>query len=349
MKRTLAISMWLAMSVAALAQTPTVVEKPAQKAATDKNKTVAVNSKPSPATTAKVVPAAQTTAKVTAKPAVVPVQSATAKAAAPAVKPVAVTAKSNTPAPAKAVAVPVAKTNPAPAKVAPAVAKTSTVPVVKANAAPAVKTVSAATPKAAMPVVDAHKATVAVNSKAAGSNVKAVPPAAKTQVKTIEAGKQKDPFSGKKAVAAAKPAPQSAVPVKDSKPVGTTVAVKDNKPVEEEKKPEPKKVSMTSRRDPFISPIVKMGAVGSGCNSGKRCLAIEQIAVRGVVHSENGMIAVVVNAMDKAYFLRENDPVFNGYVLKITGDSVVFKQTFRDRLGKPMTRDITKTISRPAA
>jgi hypothetical protein len=38
--------------------------------------------------------------------------------------------------------------------------------------------------------------------------------------------------------------------------------------------------------------------------------------------------------MNKAYFLRENDPVFNGYVMKITGDSIVFQETLQDRLGK---------------
>ena len=61
------------------------------------------------------------------------------------------------------------------------------------------------------------------------------------------------------------------------------------------------------------------------------------------------MIAVVTNAVDKAYFLRENDPVFNGYVVKITGDSIIFKETFRDRLGKALTRDVTKSITRPVA
>ncbi len=104
------------------------------------------------------------------------------------------------------------------------------------------------------------------------------------------------------------------------------------------------------RRDPFVSPVVAMGgAVGSGCSSGKRCLAIDQIALKGVVKSEAGMIAVVVNAVDKAYFLRENDPVFNGYVVKITGDSIIFKETFHDRLGKTLTRDVTKSITRPVA
>ncbi|MGH3055268.1 MAG: hypothetical protein ACRDL7_09865, partial [Gaiellaceae bacterium] len=68
----------------------------------------------------------------------------------------------------------------------------------------------------------------------------------------------------------------------------------------------------------------------------------------GVVRSENGMIAVVVNSMNKAYFLRENDPVFNGYVVKITGDSIIFKETIQDKLGKPFEREVTKKISTPA-
>ena len=39
--------------------------------------------------------------------------------------------------------------------------------------------------------------------------------------------------------------------------------------------------------------------VGLGRSTGKRCLAIDQINLKGVVKSENGMIAVVVNALDK--------------------------------------------------
>jgi len=112
-------------------------------------------------------------------------------------------------------------------------------------------------------------------------------------------------------------------------------------------KPEEKKYSMTGKRDPFVSPVVSRQG-GSGCSTGKKCLDIDQIAVRGVVKSDNGMIAVVTNGLNKAYFLRENDPVFNGYVLKITVDSVVFKQNFQDRLGKPFTKDVVKRITTPA-
>ncbi len=88
--------------------------------------------------------------------------------------------------------------------------------------------------------------------------------------------------------------------------------------------------------------------LGSGCSSGKRCLTIDQVNLKGVVKSDSGMIAVVVNTVNKAYFLRENDPVFNGYVVKITGDSIIFKETVQDRLGKAFTREVTKKITTSA-
>ena len=183
--------------------------------------------------------------------------------------------------------------------------------------------------------------------------VSAKPTAAPAKIAIVNA--KPSPVPAKKLAEAKVPAK---VPVKESpKPMAgakasvktqTTVAVQDTKTTDTDKKQVPKAINAVGRRDPFISPVVNLGAVGSGCSSGKRCLAINQIALKGVVKSDVGMIAVVVNAMDKAYFLRENDPVFNGYVVKITGDSIVFKETFHDRLGKSLTRDITKTITRPA-
>jgi len=86
------------------------------------------------------------------------------------------------------------------------------------------------------------------------------------------------------------------------------------------------------KRDPFFSPVVSQTG-GSGCSTGKKCLEIGQINLRGVVKSESGFIAVVTNTLNKAYFLREKDPVFNGYVVRITGDSVVFQETAQDKLG----------------
>jgi hypothetical protein len=108
------------------------------------------------------------------------------------------------------------------------------------------------------------------------------------------------------------------------------------------------KYNANGKRDPFVSPVVAHAANGSNCTSGKKCLEIGAINLRGVVHGENGFIAVVSNSLNKAYFLRENDPVFNGYVVKITGDSIVFQETLQDRLGKTFTREVTKKITVPA-
>ena len=323
MKRTLAFSLLLALTLGVRAQTPTVVEKPATKTTVSVANKPAQSQgavKPSPAT-AKVTPASVQKSPASAgKPAVVAVQ----------------------PVPAKTVTAPTTKSTasinskpvPMTAQKAGTVATVKPVAAVKPvqSVAQGVKTVAtkpvATKPVAAIPVSTKPVAVGKPAQTAKGTSVTAV--------------------KGTSAKAAPK-TPFSAVALKaQPSTTGTVVAVKDNKPAEV-KMPEPRKINAAGRRDPFISPVVNLGAVGSGCSTGKRCLAIDQIALRGVVKSDNGMIAVVVNAMDKAYFLRENDPVFNGYVVKITGDSIIFKETFHDKLGKPLTRDITKTINRPVA
>ena len=252
-----------------------------------------------------------------------------------------VVAVSASPKPSPAAAKPAGK----PAVIAVQPAAKPAVAVVPAKPAPAGQ-------KGAVVVAKPQPAVAAVKPAATGAHVVAVKPAPQASKTVVAArpmapAKAGDPFNKKKSQPEAKGAVVAAKAPEKPK-TGAVVAVNENKPTEE-KKPEPKKISATARRDPFVSPVVKIGVAGSGCSSGKRCLAIDQIALKGIVRSENGMIAVVVNAMDKAYFLRENDPVFNGYVTKITPDSVIFKETFRDRLGKELTRDVTKTISRPAA
>jgi Tfp pilus assembly protein PilP len=148
----------------------------------------------------------------------------------------------------------------------------------------------------------------------------------------------------------AKPATSKAKPVaahQKSQPK-QQIAVENQKKPAEAKTDAPKQVNLSSRRDPFVSPVVNRSMMGSGCSTGKRCLAIDQINLKGVVKADSGMIAVVVNSLNKAYFLRENDPVFNGFVVKITGDSIIFKETVQDRLGKPLTREVTKKITTSA-
>ena len=204
--------------------------------------------------------------------------------------------------------------------------------VAKSVAAPAAKTpapVAKAQAPAAQPVATKTVSAPKVLAVAKASDEK---PAAVT----AKAEPKQQPV---KTVVAAKPAAASA-PV--AVPAKVEVA-KTSKP--EEKKPEEKKWAMNGKRDPFFSPVVQQN--GSGCSTGKKCLEIDAINVRGVVKSDTGFIAVVTNNLNKAYFLRENDPVFNGYVVKITGDSVAFQETLQDKLGKTFTREVVKKIITP--
>lgn len=212
------------------------------------------------------------------------------------------------------------------------VAKRVPAPVAKAPAA-AAKVVDAKASAAKPAVVQVAKAAPvsAVKPVAAPKVADAKAPAAKP---VTAAAKQDPKQQAKTTVVAAKPAPAASAPVK----VATAEAPKP--------KPEEKKWAMSGNRDPFFSPVVQRN--GSGCSTGKKCLEIGAINVRGVVKSDTGFIAVVTNNLNKAYFLRENDPVFNGYVVKITGDSVTFQETVQDKLGKSFTREVVKRIMTPA-
>ena len=110
----------------------------------------------------------------------------------------------------------------------------------------------------------------------------------------------------------------------------------------------PHHAAVASKRDPFISPIRSNENGPLNCQSGKRCLVVDQTNLQGIVKAPNGMIAVVSNPANKAYFLRENDPVYNGYVMRITPDSVVFSEQVTDKLGNKHTREVVKKVNAPA-
>jgi hypothetical protein len=118
-------------------------------------------------------------------------------------------------------------------------------------------------------------------------------------------------------------------------------------PPNPEVKPAPRK--LVDARDPFLSPVQVEKDQPSCTAGGKRCLVINRITLQGVVRTESGFIAVVVNAANRAFFLRENDPLWDGYVLRITSNAVTFMENGKDRLGRPTSREVTKTLGRPAA
>ncbi|MGA2856135.1 MAG: AMIN domain-containing protein [Candidatus Sulfotelmatobacter sp.] len=244
----------------------------------------------------------------------------------------AVAKSSPTPAPATAkTAAPAAQPQTV-AKAAPAAAKAQPAPAAKAQPAPAVAKSSPAPAK--VPEIQLVAKTTPPEAKApVASNAAPAKPAVTANAPAKPAEKQPAAKDTKAAATVLAPAPADATKSADA--------------AKAQPKPEDKKWAMTGKRDPFFSPVVQQPG-GSGCSTGKKCLEIGNINLRGVVKSDSGFIAVVTNSLNKAYFLRENDPVFNGYVVKITGDSVVFQETVEDKLGKPFTREVVKRIFTPA-
>lgn len=114
----------------------------------------------------------------------------------------------------------------------------------------------------------------------------------------------------------------------------------------------PKGPETEGRRDPFKLPGPPVPGVAGGeqilgpLPPGARGLLIGQLRIEGIVRLDttSTMIAVVDNSSNRAYFLRENDAVYNGVVSKITPDSVVFRENGLDASGKMVVREVVKRL-----
>lgn len=176
----------------------------------------------------------------------------------------------------------------------------------------------------------------------------------------------KNPFTPKTTAKSQAPAAQAkqsvpahakAVVAKKSAPVTAKAAPKPKKPAPAKTQPSPSvaesapaKLPSPGRRDPFLSPVAAAAARGpaASCSTGKRCLPVEQIALKGIVQTKEGNIAMVENGAKRSYYLRENDALFDGSVVKITSDSVTFRQESNDILGRPVSKEVVKKVSAPA-
>src|SRR5688572_2940258 len=131
---------------------------------------------------------------------------------------------------------------------------------------------------------------------------------------------QQAPSTAGKAGAAVQKQAQTAAKPADSKPKSDAVKTETKSEVKAEAS-DNDRVRTVGKRDPFVSPVVQQRQLQSqlvACGSGKKCLIIDQINLQGVVKSANGNIAVVTNSAKRAYFLRENDGLYNGRVQRIT-------------------------------
>lgn len=192
--------------------------------------------------------------------------------------------------------------------------------------APVAKTPATTKPKAA--------------AAAASTSTKASNSAGKTSTgkKTTRKSAMASPMTPKKPMA-----------VKAAKPKAVQKPKVETQPRKEEAGAAAPTPAPGKRRDPFISPVqARIEGLASACQGGgSRCLAVNEIVLRGVVRTPSGMVAVVENAAQRTYFLHENTPIYNGFVEKITPDSVVFKEHYLDNLGHDSQREVVKTVNAP--
>ena len=106
--------------------------------------------------------------------------------------------------------------------------------------------------------------------------------------------------------------------------------------------------STVARRDPFDPLLNKDKETAGGPQAplpaGKPGLVIATLRVDGIVHSPNGMIAVVSNPQMRVYFLREGDRLYDGDVEHITMEGVSFHESGKDAFGKAVERESTKRL-----
>jgi hypothetical protein len=197
-----------------------------------------------------------------------------------------------------------------------------------------------------------------VKPAAAQTKPAATQPAATPAVKATAPAKapavvvKTNPAPAKPAVAA-KPAMKKVH--KAAPKAETKVAAKPaDKPADKPAEPEADKAKKAaaidhSKRDPFQTVIRERSAAGPCSTGGKQCLVPDEVALKGVVRSNGSIIAVVTTKDNRAYFLRENDPVLNGVVTRITEGSITFREKTTDIFGKSSMREVVKKINPTAA
>ena len=204
---------------------------------------------------------------------------------------------------------------------------------------------------------------VALAQAPANKNTVAAKPAAPAATKGTANATPAAPAAAKPTMPATKPEHAALKPHAVAKPVAkahhpakkAAVAAKaaaPAKPADAGATPEAAdKVAPESKRgrDPFVSVITERTGGVACAGTGKKCLIVDQVMLRGVVRSQNDSIAVVSSTANKTYFLRENDPVYNGVVVKITPDSIIFRESVTDRLGKTVQREVVKKVNNSAA
>ena len=103
-----------------------------------------------------------------------------------------------------------------------------------------------------------------------------------------------------------------------------------------------------NRRDPFKSLLAgpDRPEIRGPRPEGVPGLLIDEIDLRGIFHTSKGFVAQVVAAKQKkSYLLKEGDQLFDGDVVSINKNEVVFKQVVQDPTALKPFREVVKSLN----
>ena len=82
------------------------------------------------------------------------------------------------------------------------------------------------------------------------------------------------------------------------------------------------------RRDPFIDLLI--GIKAKGPTTPKGALTVGDAKVVGITQGKEGYTAIIVGADNKARFMKAGDKLYDGQIISIEKDRVLFRQDFTE-------------------
>lgn len=98
------------------------------------------------------------------------------------------------------------------------------------------------------------------------------------------------------------------------------------------------------RRDPFRSLLVRAEDRAGARPAGIAGMSIDEIAIYGIWKTRNGYVAQVRATDNKSYLVRQGDLLYDGEVVRVGPNEVVFRQNINDPQSVKPFREVTKQL-----
>lgn len=100
------------------------------------------------------------------------------------------------------------------------------------------------------------------------------------------------------------------------------------------------------RRDPFRSLVGPVRNERTGDRpEGTLGFLIDEMDLQGVIRTKQGLVAMINGPDNSGYLLRVGDKVFDGEVIQITADSIIFRQEVNDPISIERFRQVVKELA----